>query len=398
MRKTALLFLAGFSFMPATATAGQQFNMDFLSKSAKTIEQAEKQKKPSWLKIPAPTDQQKKEAAKFLRNASKSVNKTLGVTAKRKDAIKAKKAMRNRQIVIAITLSSKFDIKNALNYLKSYKDDKQVRMALAGLPNGCKTFQCAAGVFNKLDVGHEYPPVTLDPKLFKEKSIKVAPTMLFIGKDGNEVARVEGLINPDWLREQVKDGKRGDLGVRGPVVDIEEKNLMDEIAARINRIDQKKAIARAKADYWAKKKYVGLTRATEDREFMFEPIVTATADIKDVKGKILIRRGTRVNALSKMPFTRSVIVYDPNRRRERVLATRLRKDAIRRGKKPVMIITRPEESSFQSIFDEEKKVGDKVYLLSKALAKRMQIIHTVSVVEAEGTHFIVKEFAATGEK
>ncbi len=95
-----------------------------------------------------------------------------------------------------------------------------------------------------------------------------------------------------------------------------------------------------------------------------------------------------------MPFTRSIIVYDPNRKGERTLAVKLMKDAIHRGKRPVMIITRPVKSSFSSIFDEQAKIGEKnIYLLSAALAKRMQITHTVSQVEAKGEHFIVKEYA-----
>jgi len=398
MISKGLLFLWVFVAFLGTATADPQFNMDFLNKSAKILEQAAHQPNVGQPKTPTITEGQQRAMQAILMRSQKSVHSSLSEIENKADKkeYKAKEAMRNRQIAIAVTLSSKFDIKGALTFLKSYKDDKQVRIVIAGLPKGCRTFQCAGFRFHDLGVGEDFPPVTIDPKIFKDRNITMAPTMIYTGKDGVEIARVEGLWDPIWLREQVSNGKHGDLGIRGPVVDIEEKNMMDEIASRINKIDVKKKIKEAKASYWKDKRYVDLPASNKDRQIMFEPIVTATADIKDAKGNVIVAKGTTVNALAKMPFTRSIIVYNPNRRGERALAIKLMKDAIRRGKQPVMIITKPNESSFQSVFDEQKSINAPVFLLSNALAKRMQITHTVSVVEAEDMHFIVKEFGMTG--
>jgi len=387
-----ILFLAGLLIIStSTAQATPQYNMNFLDKSAKVMEQASHKAKGMAFQPPKTTKAQQKEFHDILIRSGKQVKSSLASAAE-KEGYKAKKKMRNREIVIAVTLSSKFDIKGALTFLKSYSDDKQVRLAIAGLPKGCKTFRCAVGKFHELGIGTKFPPVTIDPKLFKDRGINLAPTMIYTDKDGVEIARVEGLWNPKWIRDQVANGIHGDLGVKGPVVQIEERNMMDEIASRLNKIDVKKKIKNAKASYWKNKKYVDLPPSDKDSQFMFEPIVTATADIKDAKGNVIVAKGTTVNSLTKMPFTRSVIVYNPNRKGERELALRLRNGALRRGKQPVMIITRPDESSFNSVFDEQQKIGSRVFLLNQAMATRFQITHTVSVVEAQDQHFVVKEF------
>jgi hypothetical protein len=231
------------------STADILGDTSWMNKTYEVMDKAEKAPPPAWLRAPTPSESNKKEAARFLEQAAKIADQSL--TPNRHGQQPKKKPVPDKQIVVCITLSSEFDIKSTLEYLSSYKDDKEIRLALAGLPEGCRTFGCAIRKFHELGMGNDYPSVTLDPMVFRRHNVKVAPTMLYL-KKGREIAKVEGIMNPEWIRNQVEKGTTGDLGVRGPVVDIEEKNLMDEIKDRLADVDTQKKVETAKDDYWIK--------------------------------------------------------------------------------------------------------------------------------------------------
>jgi len=386
-------------FTCSTSSFGEG-DYDWLNASGKVIENAGKQPVPEWLKpSPKKLNQAMKDvqSAQYLERAAKEVSRVYGGSAS-PYADSAKKAFGKHQAqplekIVCITFTSDTEAKKTLRILKPYKNDKTVRIALSGLPEGCKTFTCAIAKFHNLGIGNEFPSVTLDPKLFREHNVHVAPTILYLRK-GKEVARVEGLVNPDWLAKEVEEqGEKGDLGRKGPVTPIQEKNLMDEIRDRINGIDAKKMIAEATNRFWHAKKYVELKPARKDAVYHFTPVVRAQRDITDRSGRVLVKAGTTKNPLEVMPIHKALIIYNPLRDGEREKAMQLYRQFRSKHKIAIYVITRPEYSSFDSVFEEQNKVKARVYLLDKHLAERLHIKHTITTVSSKGNALEIKEYA-----
>jgi len=368
----------------------------FFDKSMKVMDNASKQDMPAWLK-PAPEKMQKhQETAKNI------LNKANEYIAKKHQNDKKKWEVANAsgdKILIFATSGNGFDLDGALDFLTAYAKDKRIAVALAGFPKGCDNIRCSIqkmSQYNKKD--RPTPPVTIDPLAFKRFHVSVVPTMLYL-KDGVEVGRVTGIYNPKWFEDQLQTSDVKDLGNHGPVVAIAERNLMDVIAERVKKVDWDKKKKAAVANFWKKRDYLDLPRATEEKEFLFEPIVKASKDIKDLKGNVLVKKGTTVNALSKMAFTKSVIVFNAKYKEEIKRAIELAADARKRGKMPVLITTTMPGQSFKAHHKlEERFKGEPVYLLSKKMAKRFHIKKTLTVVESEGLAFVVREIPVEKEK
>jgi len=358
-------------------------------KSTEVIDKANNTETPSWL-MPAP-DKMKK----YKETAQDILNKASQHVVSQHKGEKKKWEMANAngdKILIFVTSGNGFNLDGALDFLTAYAKDKRVAVALAGFPKGCDNIRCSIkkmSKYNKKD--RPTPPVTIDPLAFKRFHVSMVPTMLYL-KDGVEVGRVTGLYNPEWFVDQLKSSQEQDLGNHGPVVAIAERNLMDVLAERVKKVDWDKKKKAAVANFWKKRDYLDLPRATKEKEFLFEPIVRASKDIKDLKGNVLVKKGTTVNALSKMGFTKSVIVFNAKYPEEINRAVSLASDARKRGKMPVLITTTMPGQSFKAHHKLEKRFqGESVYLLDKKMAQRFHITKTLTVVESEGLAFVVKE-------
>lgn len=356
-------------------------DFDFLDKSREAMWQAETMHRPAWLSDrPVALGARDKEILERSLRAGREAAPERHASKRKRD-----------EIVICLTMSG-FDLKGALEYLSAFKSRQDIRVAIAGFPKGCSNIGCTARTIHQIASKNDYPAVTLDPMVFRRYRVKVAPTMLMFRK-GKLVARVEGMYNPKWLEDAVRDGQKGDLGVRGPVADIAEKNLMDVIAervAKLKRPNRKQIMDR----FWNRFRFDALPAAKDMRVKRFVPIVRARKDIRTPKGRLIVRAGQTFNLLEQMPFTRSVIVYDPTRDGERALAKRLRRDALGKGRTPILVASRLPEKSLDALAREQEKMGGRVFLLDRMLARRFGFVATVSEAHAEGDEMVVTQYPA----
>src|SRR5699024_6871528 len=115
-----------------------------------------------------------------------------------------------------------------------------------------------AGIEKGLDGA---PPVSLAPMMFTKLGITSAPTVVYYDH-GNPVARLEGSLEIDWLKDEVANGKTGDLGSRGPSHEIAERNLMDVIRERWAKINWAKKKQEAINNFWSHYDFTDLPQAT----------------------------------------------------------------------------------------------------------------------------------------
>ncbi|MFL7811327.1 MAG: TrbC family F-type conjugative pilus assembly protein, partial [Anaerolineae bacterium] len=153
------------------------------------------------------------------------------------------------------------------------------------------------------------PSVAIDPRPFREAQVSVAPVML-VGDGVGEGARVAGLSDPAWLLRALAQGRSGDLGARGPVVAISERDLIAEMQRRAAALDLDELRERAIARYWQGAALEPLPPATEVRVREIDPTISAEHDLVLPDGKVLARAGDRINPLDRMPFRQRLVVFD----------------------------------------------------------------------------------------
>lgn len=109
-----------------------------------------------------------------------------------------------------------------------------------------------------------------------------------------------------------------DYGQQGTVFLIVEPDLLEQIRAKLQRLEASGETARLNADL--KKRTIarvnrpepvaGLGTASSPRQWTFDPTITVEADISDDKGRLIIAAGTRVNPLDTVGLRQKLIFID----------------------------------------------------------------------------------------
>lgn len=109
-----------------------------------------------------------------------------------------------------------------------------------------------------------------------------------------------------------------DYGQQGTVFPIVEPDLLEQIRAKLQRLEASGETARLNADL--KKRTIarvnrpepvaGLGTASNPRQWTFDPTITVEADISDDKGRLIIAAGTRVNPLDTVGLRQKLIFID----------------------------------------------------------------------------------------
>lgn len=302
-------------------------------------------------------------------------------------------------------------------------------LVVRGLPKGTATITQAIQRIQEIarDLKLDPPPnVVLNPVWFQQYGITKVPTAVALKaptqpQSGDQatgkarpapevVARAEGIIDPEWLRQRITLGDRGDLGVRGPVAEIEERDLIDEMKERAAKIDwagkKKRAIARA----WENIPIETLEKAHEYRLRVIDPTFTVLKDItapdphNPGKTLLIAKRGQKVNPLLSKPFNRLLVVFDPTDRKEAEFV-RARLKGWEKEHRKGYAGTRLVMSGFDRSegWDGYNKLvesfgGRPLYTLQKELRSAFALERHPCIAYAVGTRFVVEEFDVSSGK
>src|SRR5690606_10193823 len=194
----------------------------------------------------------------------------------------------------------------------------EVSLVIQGVPEG-KTIQEGVLELQRLAKMFEpVPSILLNPLLFQKYDVTVVPTMIALtpgewkGQECHQevIARMAGITNPKVLEKHIENGDTGDLGVRGPIEEISEPNLMDVIAKRIEATDWNGLKEEARKNVWKKYPMETLPAAEKDRLLRIDPTVVATESIVTPDGKVVASKGDRVNPLDVMPFNQALVILN----------------------------------------------------------------------------------------
>lgn len=285
-----------------------------------------------------------------------------------------------------------------------------------GIPEGMNLGQGVKAIQDLAAKKDPVPNIIINPQLFKSHNVTSVPTIIMLdgeqllGQQPNVVAQVSGLADPSWLAREVKSGEMGDLGVRGPVEEISEPDLIDVAKARLAKIDwvekKKKAIER----FWLKQNFNELPKAIKARTREVDPSVVVTKDIAAADGSVFARAGEVINPLCDLrmecqpgtrPFTQAVVVFDPQDKKQMaLLAKALPKIRQEPGVQRITFIATALDKdkgwdSYKSVSDQ---IDSPVYLLTPDLISRFELEHTPTVITAKNRMFIVRELVEEADK
>ncbi len=270
------------------------------------------------------------------------------------------------------------------------------------------------------DLNLEVPPtILLNPTWFKQYNVTKVPTIIHLdsltdkqtgdektGKPKDpvkEVARIEGLIDPSYLLERVKEGKIGYLGVKGPVAEIQEKDLIEEMQERAMKVDWAEKRKRALARAWKNQPIEELTPASVYRKRKIDPTVTVQKDITapdpEHDGEILwiARKGQKINPLAQRNFDRFLVIFDPTNKKEfEFVSAKLpewqNKYSPIHSRTRFMITNLDRDNGWDDYNRIQNHFDSHIFVLLKDVKKTFKLEHTPCIVYAEDYKFIVEEF------
>ncbi len=126
-----------------------------------------------------------------------------------------------------------------------------------------------------------------------------------------------GFSSSLFANEESQEITINDYGKYGEVFEIIEDDLIEVMKEKLQKQQEtgalqaleKKIEQNVRDNVRNPKRVAGIRKATEHREYYYDPSVFLKADIKDHNGKVLIRKGERFNPLDKMPFFEKELLF-----------------------------------------------------------------------------------------
>ncbi|MBZ9574505.1 TrbC family F-type conjugative pilus assembly protein [Modicisalibacter sp. MOD 31.J] len=280
-----------------------------------------------------------------------------------------------------------------VDQLESLAGRENIQVVLRGLPSGTRRIgelmRVLADITQKIEGA---PPVLLDPKRFTKAGVDVAPTVVFY-RDGEALARITGSLEIGYLKSRIADGQRGDLGTRGPVYPIAERDLMSVIRDRWANIDWQAQKKKAVKEYWEAYTPTRLPQAEELRETTIDPSIVVARTIRAPNGQVIARKGEHINPLETVPFTGAVIAFDGGSPQQVEVAGRLAEQARMDGLRPILVTQgMPGDApGFKALERLNQTLGSRVYLLDAQIVDRFDLQSLPAEVRGGETLFHVRE-------
>lgn len=295
----------------------------------------------------------------------------------------------------AILVSSSMGSETLRDIFHANRGRKDRVIVFRGLPEG-QSLKEFVGSFRSLLQGlkpTEIPPITLDPERFNRFGITRVPAIIREEKKG-EATIVRGISQVEWLERQMAMAHGGkDLGVHGETVAVSEPDLMETLKKRARNFNWAKYQKEAQESFWQKAAFESLPEAIVDREHRIDPTITASRDIRDPQGRLIVVAGQRANPLDTLPFHQKLIVFNPMRPDEIVIVQEILK-ADPNQRMTLMASELDRSAGWQGLVALQKQLGHRVFLLTPDIRRRFKLKATPSVIEVDGRVFRIREIAA----
>jgi len=373
-------------------------DMEIVRKSKEIAESAQAAEMPDWLR----TDNAKFSAAhQEAKELVQQLQQTDPTMKRMNELAKAKTRFSNQKVVVFASRSlGSQGLKDLLDMASGNPD---VLVVFRGIPENANLGEAMLEIQQMAAERDPVPNIVINPVLFTEYNVTSVPTIIvrkeqsvLPGELPEEVARVAGLSNPAWLLRQVEAGTDGDLGVRGPVENISEPDLIELMKKRFAKIDWEEQKRGAVKNFWNKQNFRELPEAHKDRVRELDPTVYISEDITAPDGTLIAKQGDLINPLDVAPFTQAVVVLDPLDEDQvaRVKEALPRINQVPGVTRITYIVTRLDrEEGWDSYTKTTDTFDAPVFLLTPDVAQRFELEYVPSIITAQGKRFVVEELA-----
>lgn len=334
--------------------------------------------------------------------------------------------------------------------IDAYAGDNTVRFVLKGF-NGKGSINDGLKWLLDLILGmNPQPNILLDPELFQRYDVTVAPTMLLERVDGAPVEKqsaderkifktlknlgtalglaedqsktaadqiaqevvakkaltrrpaliVSGVTSREWAIEKAKEGAEFNQKTQGEVFEISERDIQEIAKERIARIDWERKKEEALNRFWERQQdhYISLPFAQQSSERIVDPSIVLNRDVFGADGSVIFKAGQKFNPFDRLPFTKTVIVFNASMPKEVEAVAKLVKEEQSQNRNVLLLVTEFKSSgAFEQIKSMNESWREPVYLLTPELRERFQIRVTPTVVRGDNERkiFRVKEIDLT---
>ena len=182
-----------------------------------------------------------------------------------------------------------------------------------------------------------------------------------------------------------------DLGVLGEIYPIVEVDLLEWIQSRITDMQHngewdsvQKKMQQDALHYRDRPKSIGgVTRAIENKSWLYDPSIVLDHDIVTAEGALIAKAGTSVNPLKTISLSKALVFYNADDPEQAQWAEQ--EDKKRVGRIKLILIN-------GSLLKEEKRLQKQIYFDQEGrLVSRFGIKHVPAIVEQEGTKCRITE-------
>ena len=184
-----------------------------------------------------------------------------------------------------------------------------------------------------------------------------------------------------------------DFGVRGPVYEISEENLLKLIQSRFIAMQQSGALAQIEQEIQAHTKeniqrpapVKGISHATENRAWTVDPTWVLSQSIYDHKGQLIAKEGQKLNPLDFIPMSEILLFINADNKAEIKYTQQLLAD--KNNSIKVILVN-------GNVVDLVEHLNKPIYFDQKGLiTSRFGILHTPAIVKQDGRVLSINEVA-----
>lgn len=188
------------------------------------------------------------------------------------------------------------------------------------------------------------------------------------------------------------------LGVHGVIYPIEEVDPIQVIQKKLKSMEENGELKgrnlelqkKARASVERPKPAPGITKATKNHVFYYDPTYTVKEDLYDHQGRILAKKGSKINPLETVSLSTSLIFFDGDDNeqliwvKEKLAAQRSSKDTHSKSIKLILVKGTPLKLS--------EELGVSVYFDQWGiLTKKLGIKHVPALITQDGQKLKIEE-------
>ncbi|WP_076922819.1 TrbC family F-type conjugative pilus assembly protein [Pseudoalteromonas sp. SK20] len=282
----------------------------------------------------------------------------------------------------AVFISFSMD-KNTIEDIIYLAKEQGAEVYLNGLHPSHKMINETMMLLRNIVKGIQNPPIVrFNPTAFKKYDINSVPTILY--RELDKYITASGVTSFEWLEEQYeKHDESFDYGIAGPVSEVAEKSIIEEMKERMADYDWKAERKRTIDTYWQRQSFTTLPRATRTEEWLIDPTIKASKDIKTPRGELIAKQGAVMNPLKGHGVGFTTVVFNATDIKQVEWASQKLNSMNSVGQ--LMLITSEvsKTKGWKHIEAIQNQFKQKIYLMPKELASRFQLSGLPAVVKTD---------------